>query len=104
MQDRPLYLLDGSQVLLGQQVAKGAFGTVRLIKEIASPFFPTTKTYVGKLMTGLRGELARRDLAFEATCLGASHPSFVRTLGMTVSAPYMLIMEHWPQGNLGLYW
>jgi hypothetical protein len=100
-QDRPFVFLRGDQVQVGEEVARGAFGSICKLHRIDSTLFPKNKQYVGKMLRD--DKYARRLLATEATNLGASHPSFVTPLGMTLTSPCMIIMEYWPHGHLGKY-
>lgn len=104
VQVHPLHRLRGDQVTLGEDVATGAYGSIRLVKRIDSPLFPASKRYVAKQLIKEHGRNARQSLATEAVNVGAFHPSFVMALGITSTHPHLLIMEYWPHGNLGLYW
>lgn len=104
VQVQPLHRLRVDQVTLGEDVATGAYGSIRMVKSIDSPLFPADKQYVAKQLIKEHGRNARRSLATEAVNIGVFHPSFVMALGITSTHPYLLVMEYWPHGNLGLYW
>lgn len=100
-----MHFLRGDQVQLGEELSKGSYGSVRLVKSISSPHFLDQKKYVAKLLLSENNvQYTRRSLAVEATNVAITHPSFVTCLGMTLTDPCMLIMEFWPHGHLGKYW
>lgn len=102
---RSFYFLRADQVEVGDEISKGSYGSIRMLKSIASAYFSPDRSYVGKVLISQNGCSARRALMTEATNLAClSHPALVMGLGMTLTDPCLLVMEYWPHGHLGRYW